>query len=277
MFPRLVDNAGADQPNETGLPDYPGPDTQIVPNPASRWVIANFDIATVVQMARRANAVVAIECGVGETTLLEDTVLLRVHGVAQKVPEPVLTRAIRLATARTFEQDPKYAIRLLVDIAIRALSPPSLSNDGGAGGLDQSPGSVAEELGRRQLDAGFAKRMQGITIRVTFPVPTWQDYLALSFDEIRQFGTDFGPKSWRRLRSALVGLADTVAGQQCRDEVLRHLDHLNRGLAAQASMTRIRRRALLQDRQGLGLSREQNKTTEAPAVPRKPAQQSALP
>ena len=26
------------------------------------------------------------------------------------------------------------------------------------------------------------------TIRVGFPVPTWQDYLALSFDEIRQFG-----------------------------------------------------------------------------------------
>ncbi len=26
------------------------------------------------------------------------------------------------------------------------------------------------------------------TIRVGFPVPTWQDYLALSLDEIRQFG-----------------------------------------------------------------------------------------
>jgi uncharacterized membrane protein len=47
------------------------------------------------------------------------------------LPERALRRGIRLATARTFEQDPKYALRLLVDIAIRALSP-AISPAGGA-------------------------------------------------------------------------------------------------------------------------------------------------
>ena len=46
-------------------------------------------------------------------------------------------------------------------------------------------------------------------IRVTFPVPTWQDYLALSFDEIRQFGAT-SVQVVRRLRAALVGLGETI-------------------------------------------------------------------
>jgi uncharacterized membrane protein len=217
--------------------------------------------------------VVSFECGVGET-LVEDAVLLRVRGSAQNLPEQLLRRAVRLATTRTHEQDPKYAIRLLVDIAIRALSPAINDPTTAVQALDQIE-DLLRRLGRRQLDAGYARDGTG-TIRVTFPVPTWQDYLALSFDEIRLFGAT-SVQVVRRLRSALVGLADTVAGQERRDEVLRYLDHLNRGVGRSGFDDQDQAAALLQDRQGLGLSREQNKTTEAPAVPRKPAQQSALP
>ena len=132
---------------------------------------------------------------------------------AQRLPEPALTRAIRLAASRTFEQDPKYAIRLLVDIAIRALSPAINDPTTAVQALDQIE-DLLRRLGRRQLDAGYARDATG-TIRVTFPMPTWEDYLALSFDEIRQFGAT-SVQVVRRLRSALVGLGETIAAEDRR-------------------------------------------------------------
>ena len=53
---------------------------------------------------------------------MDETVLMRVYGAGRPLPERLMLRAVGLAATRTFEQDPKYAIWLLVDIAIRALS-----------------------------------------------------------------------------------------------------------------------------------------------------------
>jgi uncharacterized membrane protein len=215
-------------------------------------VIARFDIDARVRLAHSADAVVAIECGVGET-LLEDTVLLRVHGTARRLPERALLRAVHRGTSRTFEQDPKYAIRLLVDIAIRALSPAVNDPTTAVQAIDQIE-DLLRRLGRRQLDAGYARDATG-AIRLTFPVPTWQDYLALSFDEIRQFGTS-SIQVTRRLRAALVGLGDTITEKGRRDAVLRYLDHLNLGVGRSGFDDQDQVEALQEDRQGLGLSRK---------------------
>ena len=56
-------------------------------------------------------------------TLVEDTPILRVQGRGEAIREDQLLRTIELRRERTFEQDPKYPIRLLVDVAIKALSP----------------------------------------------------------------------------------------------------------------------------------------------------------
>ena len=82
--------------------------------------------------------------------------------------------------------------------------------------LDQIE-DLLRRLGRRQLDAGQARDATG-ALRLTFQVPTWEDYLALAFDEIRQFGAT-SVQVVRRLRAALVGLADTVAVEARRDAV----------------------------------------------------------
>jgi hypothetical protein len=42
-----------------------------------------------------------------------------VFGARQPIDERALTGAIEIGEQRTFEQDPKYAIRLLLDIASR--------------------------------------------------------------------------------------------------------------------------------------------------------------
>ena len=56
-------------------------------------------------------------------TVVELTPVLRVFGAERPIDERKLRHGVEIGGERTFEQDPKYAIRLLVDIAIRALSP----------------------------------------------------------------------------------------------------------------------------------------------------------
>jgi len=183
---------------------------------------------------------------------VEDAVVLRVHGADRKLPEQALRRAIHLGTSRSFEQDPKYAIRLLVDIAIRALSPAVNDPTTAVQALDQIE-DLLRRLARRKFDIGQARDSDG-TIRVTFPVPTWEDYLALAFDEIRQFGASSIQVN-RRLRAALGGLSDTIAVDDRRDAVQQYLDHLTLGIGRSSFDEQDRAAALQEDRQGLGLSR----------------------
>jgi uncharacterized membrane protein len=74
------------------------------------------------EQAAAAGALIVMACAVVDT-LVEGTVILRVHGAKEPLDEKQLMKGVRLGTDRTFEQDPRYAIRLLVDIAIKALSP----------------------------------------------------------------------------------------------------------------------------------------------------------
>jgi uncharacterized membrane protein len=200
-----------------------GPVTQTLVYTGEPYVIASFDTDMLVGLAQSVNGVMAIECGVGET-LAADTVPLRVYGAKRQLPERTLLRGIRLATSCTFEQDPQYAIRLLVDVAIRALSPAVNDPTTAVQALDQVE-DLLRRLGGRQLDHGQAFDTLGM-LRRTFPAPTWEGYLALSFDEIRQYGAT-SIQVVRRLRAALVGLADTIVVEARREAVRRYLDHLN--------------------------------------------------
>ena len=254
MFPLTADNAKVSR-EEIEVPLNLGPPTQTLTHSGEPRAITRFDLDTLVRMAQSADAVVAIECGVGDT-VVEDAVLLRVYGATRKLPEQALTRAIHLATSRSFEQDPKYAIRLLVDIAIRALSPAVNDPTTAVQALDQIE-DLLRRLGCRQLEAGYARDAAG-KIRVTFPVPTWQDYIALAFDEIRQFGAA-SIQVHRRLRAALVGLSDTIAVDDRRAAVQQYLDHLNLGIRHSSFDDQDRAAALQEDRQGLGLSRRRGR------------------
>lgn len=79
-------------------------------------------------------------------------------------------------------------------------------SDHGGQALDQIE-DLLRRLGRSTLDAGCVLDAQG-ALRLVFPTPTWEDYLTLAFDEIRQYGGS-SVQVMRRLRSALMGLADS--------------------------------------------------------------------
>ena len=164
-----------------------GPVVQTLRYFAAPRTIKSFDIHDLVRQAQQAGAVIVMACGVGDT-LVENTLLLQVHGA--KIPESDLVRAIHFGFERTLEQDPKYPIRLLVDIAIKALSPAINDPTTAVQAIDQIE-DLLRRLGGRDLDAGYAFDADG-DLRLIFPMPRWEDYLVLAFDEIRHYGADFG-------------------------------------------------------------------------------------
>jgi len=108
-------------------------------------------------------------------------------------------------------------------------------------------------LGQSELDAGYAKDANGI-IRLVVPMPTWEDYLSLAFDEIRQYGAT-SVQVVRRLRSALIGLMESLPSSVRADTVRRYLEHLDQVVERSLFDAEDQLTAHQEDRQGLGLSR----------------------
>ena len=253
MFPRLDTPAGATPELWRAAVEaaQQRPVTQTLRYSGEPATLTRFQIAALVRQAQAADVVIVMECAVGDT-LVEDTLLLRVHGGQQLLAETPLRQAIRAARERTFEQDPKYPLRLLVDIAIKALSPAINDPTTAVQAIDQIE-DLLRRLGRRTLDAGCVMDEQG-TLRLVFPTPTWEDYLTLAFDEIRQYGVS-SVQVIRRLRSALLGLADSVTEAERKELVQRYLNRLNLAVGHSVFDAEDRVTALEEDRQGLGQSR----------------------
>jgi uncharacterized membrane protein len=196
-----------------------------------------------------------MKCAVGDT-LVEGTRLLQVHGAESQLSEKTLMRAIHLERERTFDQDPKYPIRLLVDVAIKALSPAINDPTTAVQTIDQIE-DLLLRLGQSDLDIGYAKDDDGI-VRLVIPMPTWDDYLALAFDEIRQYGAT-SVQVIRRLRVTLFGLMESLSRAERVDAVRRYLAHLDLVVEHSPFDAEDRLTARQEDRQGLGLSRERER------------------
>jgi uncharacterized membrane protein len=228
-----------------------GPITQSMRYMGVPRSIASFDEKSLVELARQFDAIIEIECAVGDT-IVYDTKVLRVRGGLKLIPENRVWRAIHLADARTFEQDPKYPIRLLVDIAIKALSPAINDPTTAVQAIDQLE-DLLRRIGRRSLSDVRARDRQGV-LRLIYPTPNWEDFLSLSFDEIRQYGAG-SVQVMRRLRSALAGVAETLGDDARVAAVEQYISHLDLVISRSPLDPEDRVVASQEDRQGLGVSR----------------------
>ncbi len=226
-------------------------ETQLVVHRGGPAVIQAIDVKGLVALAGQERAVVAMAWAVGDT-LVDGMPLLRVHGGGRPVPERGLRRLVRLGSERTFEQDPKYAIRILVDIAIKALSPAINDPTTAVQALDQVE-DLLLRLGRVDLLAGRVRDAGG-SLRLVFPVPSWGDFLVLAFDEIRYCGAN-SIQVMRRMRALLQDLKEHVPPER-RPALERYLKRVDSGIRSTFAETEDRKDALEEDRQGLGLSRE---------------------
>lgn len=213
--------------------------------------IANFRIDMLVQLARASNGTIVMTCGVGDT-VAQGTPLLEVRGATAPIPERLLLKGIVLSPERTFEQDPKYPLRLLVDTAIMALSPAVNDPTTAVQALDQIE-DLLNRLGRRALDAGFVTDAQG-ELRLVFPMPTWDEYLTLGLDEIRLCGAGT-LQVLRRMRAALLDLAGSLTRPDRVESVRNYAEHLSAVIERSDLDALDRQLALQADPQGLGHTR----------------------
>ena len=233
------------------------PTTQVITYSGPPRTIAQLDTDALVRHGREGGALIEMVSAVGDT-LVEGSVVLRVRGGKDLITERRLMRAVHLGRERTFEQDPKYPIRLLVDIAIKALSPAINDPTTAVQAIDQIE-DLLRRLGRRELDIGLSRDADG-AVRLVIPMPTWEDYLALAFDEIRQFGAS-SIQVMRRLRAALTGLMDSTPIPERAQAVRHYLEHLNLVVEHSELDAADKAAALQEDRQGLGLTARRTETS----------------
>jgi uncharacterized membrane protein len=237
---------------ERALPEA-GQPLQILTHVGRPRVIQTIAEPTLVLLAAESDARVELGAAVGDT-VLEGTPLLRVYGTRRIADESALREAIGLGDERTFEQDPKYALRLMVDIAIKALSPAINDPTTAVQVLDQIE-DLLLRLGRSRLEIGVLRDVRGVP-RVVVTVPNWEDFLRLALDEIRCYGAG-SVQVMRRMKALIHNLRAVLPSE--RHVALRDWDERLQATIARAfEDEKEQQDASVPDRQGLGCGEKAN-------------------
>jgi uncharacterized membrane protein len=210
--------------------------------------IQSVDVDALVSLAQQCGGIIEMKTAIGDT-VVELTPLLQVFGTGRALDDRELRKAIELGEERTFEQDPKYAIRLLVDIAIRALSPAINDPTTAVQALDQIQ-DLLLRLGLRRLDIGEYRDGEG-ELRLFLPFPAWEDFLLLGLDEIRAYGAT-SVQVMRRMKALLSDLTSALPEES--HAALRHWqERIDRTIARSFAEAEEQQDASIADRQGLGV------------------------
>ena len=212
-------------------------------------VVQAANIPRLVEMASKSGCTVELMVTIGDA-ILDSVPMLRVYGAASSLSEQTLRSAIELGSQRTFEQDPKYAIRLLVDIAIKALSPAINDPTTAVQALDQIE-DLLIRLARRRLEIGAFRDAQG-NLRLLMRFPAWEDFLRLAFDEIRFYGAT-SVQVMRRMK-ALVNQLISLLPMERRPALRYWQERLQSTVERTYSDTQDKLEASDEDLQGLGSS-----------------------
>ncbi len=210
-------------------------------------ILQEVNIRALVEIASRNRFTIELVASVGDA-VLEATPILRVLGVGGPISEKTLRSEIKLGGERTFTQDPKYAIRLLVDIAIKALSPAVNDPTTAVQALDQIE-DLLIRLGRRRLEIGSFRDTAG-NLRLLMNFPTWDDFLCLALDEIRFYGAT-SIQVMRRMK-ALVNELISLLPEERQPELRRWQERLRLTVERSFVDQLDKLDAFNEDRQGLG-------------------------
>ena len=117
-----------------------------------------------------------------------------------------LSGLIALGVERTIEQDPAFAIRVMVDVATRALSPAVNDPTTAVQVLDHI-GEALRTIGAYSAPSMTAAMSESSAPGVVMQIRSWPDFLTLAITEIREYGAT-SIQVTRRLRALLEELRD---------------------------------------------------------------------
>jgi len=253
----LVADSGARVFAET--PAHPAPahvdgtalpvgDPSLVVLSGSAGAIQAIDCEGLLATAIRHDCLLVLPHAVGDI-VPHRSELLHVYGTGEPPPAERLRGMLALGEERTIEQDPAFALRILVDIAIRALSP--AVNDPTT--ACQVLGAIEDMLlliGESDLRGRGELRGDDGRLRVLVGTRSWEDLLQLALIEIRDYGAS-STQVARRTRALLDQLAARVRPEH-RAAVFEQMAALDAALQHVTADPRWRAFAALPDAQGIG-------------------------
>jgi uncharacterized membrane protein len=244
MYPPMETPASIVSPDELATMSI----TQTIVHSGRPQALQAINTSSLMALAIKTLATLEVVASVGDT-LISGSPLLCVFGGNKSIGDSTWKTVFETGQNRTFKQDPKYALRLLVDIAIKALSPAVNDPTTAVQALDQIQ-DLLLRLGRRRLEIGAFRDQDG-AVRLVIPYPTWEDFLKLSFDEIRFCGAT-SVQVMRRMGAVIGDLIESLPPER-HPALIHQRERLNATIARSFPDEQEKLEASVEDRQGLGL------------------------
>jgi uncharacterized membrane protein len=226
---------------ERGVPN------RIVLHRGESGIVLAVNLERLVAKARRTDSVIEFVPQVGDFVAVGEP-MFYLYGNSGAIDEERLRTLVAFGTERTMEQDPMFAFRILVDIALKALSAAINDPTTAVLAIDQVH-RLLRVVGQRSLHIEEIVDRSG-QVRVILRTPNWEDFVHLSFCEIRQYGGG-SIQIARRLRAAIENLVQCLP--EHRHDALRvELALLDRTIVSMFSFPEDLALARIPDSQGLG-------------------------
>ena len=177
-------NRGAE--SEAGRSVDPGSPDRVVRHLGTSGIVLAVNLKQLTNEATRASGIIELVPQVGDFVAVDEP-LFNLYGGARSIDEETLHDAIAFGSERTLEQDPTFAFRIVVDIALRALSPAINDPTTAVLAIDQLH-RLLRMVGKRHLRIDEIRDQSG-QLRVIFRTPNWEDFVHLGFqrDTILRF------------------------------------------------------------------------------------------
>ena len=224
-----------------GVPD------RIVRLRGKSGIVLAVNLKSLVAKARRTNVVIEVVPQVGDFVAVDEP-LFYLYGNSDAIDERKLRTLVAFGTERTTEQDPMFAFRILVDIALKALSAAINDPTTAVLAIDQLH-RLLRMVGERSLTLEEIVDRSG-QVRVILRTPNWEDFVHISFREIRQCGAG-SLQIPRRLRAAIENLVQTLPTYR-HDALRAELTLLDLAIASKHLFPEDVALARIPDSQGLG-------------------------
>ncbi len=222
---------------------------RIVCNPGPAGILVAFDVSGLVAEAGRVGGRIALVPRPGDF-VRTGAVIFRLHEPSARLDDHALLGRVALGKERTLDHDPAFVLRILVDVAIKALSPAINDPTTAVMAIDQLHELLAL-LGARRLDIG-QHRDDGGRVRLVVDMAGWEDFVSLAVDEIRNCGAG-QLQVMRRLRAMLSDLLDALPGDRVQ-AIRTQLALVTRSVHRSFPDAEDRARAAEPDEQGIGSS-----------------------
>ena len=238
-------------PSVAAPPQDAGPIERTILHRGTSGIILALDMPQLIAEAEKANGVIEFAPQVGDFVGVDEPLFL-LHGGATAVDEKALRDCVIFGSERTMEQDPLFAFRILVDIAIKALSAAINDPTTAVLAIDQLH-RLLRAAGQRDLRTDSILNRAG-NLRVILRTPDWDDFIHLAFAEIRFYGAS-NIQIARRLRAMIINLANRLPAER-HAALHQELDLLDRTIEKLYVLPEDLALARIPDSQGLGGSTE---------------------